>query len=193
MFLCGNFALKPLQGGKIMSNNKITQFSYFYWNTNEKKADKKTILFHDETCHDCDIVWCFWKNASWDTIWSSSELHPCLFSCFVCYIWVCKNLSELCWKIFCCSDIFFCSRLNSPPTRTTLFAKSTAGTTFDQQKLTEETSKSQGNSQDSTTFFCQPRLDLETILALLWNIPHLYERFTNQPLIVLWRWAALPN
>ena len=28
-------------------------------------------------------------------------------------------------------------------------------------------------------FFCQPRLDLETILALLWNIPHLYERFTN--------------
>ena len=107
MFLCGNFALKPLQSGKIRSNNKITQFSYFYWNTNEKKADKKTILFHDETCHDCDIVWCFWKNASWDTIWSSSELHPCLFSCFVCYIWVCKNLSELCCKIFCCSDIFF--------------------------------------------------------------------------------------
>ena len=62
---------------------------------------------------------------------------------------------------------FFCSRLNSPPTRTTLFAKSTAGTTSDQQKLTGETSKSQGNSQDSTTFFCQPRLDLETILALL--------------------------
>ena len=45
------------------------------------------------------------------------------------------------------------SRLNSPPTRTTLFAKSTAGTTSDQQKLTGETSKSQGNSQDSTTFF----------------------------------------
>ena len=22
-----------------MSNNKIMQFSYFYWNTNEKKAD----------------------------------------------------------------------------------------------------------------------------------------------------------
>ena len=53
-----------------MSNNKITQFSYFYWNINEKKADKKTTLFHDETCHDCDIA--FWKNASWDTILSPS-------------------------------------------------------------------------------------------------------------------------
>ena len=74
MFLCGNFALKPLQTGEIMSNNKITQFSYFYWNTKEKKADEKTTLFHDETCHDCDIAWCFWKNASWDTIRSSSVL-----------------------------------------------------------------------------------------------------------------------
>ena len=39
-----------------MSNNKITQLSYFYWTTNEKKPDKKTILFHDEICHDCDIT-----------------------------------------------------------------------------------------------------------------------------------------
>ena len=42
---------------------KITQFSYFYWNTNEKKAGEKTTLFHDEICHDCDIAWCFWKKC----------------------------------------------------------------------------------------------------------------------------------
>ena len=40
----------------IMSNNKIMQFSYFYWDTNEKKADEKTTLFHDGICHDCDIA-----------------------------------------------------------------------------------------------------------------------------------------
>ena len=56
MFLCGNFALKPLQIGEIMSNNKIMQFSYFYWNTNEKKADEKTTLFHDGICHHWDIA-----------------------------------------------------------------------------------------------------------------------------------------
>ena len=39
MFLCGNFSPKPLQIGETMSNNKIMQFTYFYWNTNEKKAD----------------------------------------------------------------------------------------------------------------------------------------------------------
>ena len=39
-----------------MSNNKIMQFSYFYWNTNEKKTDEKTTLFHDEIFHDCDIA-----------------------------------------------------------------------------------------------------------------------------------------
>ena len=39
MFLCGNFALKI---GEVMSNDKIKQFSYFYWNTNEKKGDEKT-------------------------------------------------------------------------------------------------------------------------------------------------------
>ena len=37
-----------------------------------KKADKKTTLFHDGICYDCDIARCFWKNASWDTIRSSS-------------------------------------------------------------------------------------------------------------------------
>ena len=61
MFLCGNFAPKPLQIGEIMSNNKIMQFSYFYWNANEKKGDEKTTIFHDEICHDCDLAWCFWK------------------------------------------------------------------------------------------------------------------------------------
>ena len=30
MFLCGNFALKALHIGEIMSNNEIMQFSYFY-------------------------------------------------------------------------------------------------------------------------------------------------------------------
>ena len=40
----------------IMSNNKILQFSYFYWDTNEKKDDEKTALFHDGICHDCDIA-----------------------------------------------------------------------------------------------------------------------------------------
>ena len=34
----------------IMSNNKIMQFSYFYGDTNEKKADEKTTLFHDGIC-----------------------------------------------------------------------------------------------------------------------------------------------
>ena len=38
-----------------MSNNKILQFSYFYWDTNEKKADEKTTLFDDGICHDGDI------------------------------------------------------------------------------------------------------------------------------------------
>ena len=56
MFLCGNFALKPLQIGEVMSNNKIMQFSYFSWNTNEKKGDEKKTLFHDGICHDCDIA-----------------------------------------------------------------------------------------------------------------------------------------
>ena len=68
MFLCENFALKPLEIGEIMSNNKIMQVSYFYWNTNEKKADEKTTLIHDGICHDCNIGWCLWKNASWDII-----------------------------------------------------------------------------------------------------------------------------
>ena len=62
----------PLQIGEIMSNNKIMQVPYFYWRTNEKKADEKMTFFHDGICHVCDIGWCFWKNASWDTIQSSS-------------------------------------------------------------------------------------------------------------------------
>ena len=63
-----------LQIGEIMSNNKIMQFCYFYWNTNAKKADEKMTLIHNGKCHDCDIAWCFWKNAWWDTIWSLSAL-----------------------------------------------------------------------------------------------------------------------
>ena len=70
---------------------------------------------------------------------------------------------------------FFCSRLNSPPTRTTLFAKSTAVSKSWQGKLLNP----RAIRKTLLHFFCQPRLDLETILALLWNIPHLYERFTN--------------
>ena len=54
-FCIGKLALKPLQIGEIISNNKIMQFSYCYWNTNEKKADNKTTVFHDGICHDCDI------------------------------------------------------------------------------------------------------------------------------------------
>ena len=56
MFLCGNFALKALQIGEIMSNDEIMQFSYFYRKSNEKKADDKTTLFHDGIYHDCDIA-----------------------------------------------------------------------------------------------------------------------------------------
>ena len=44
MFLCGNFALNPLQIAEIMSNNEIMYFSYFYWKSSEKKADEKTTL-----------------------------------------------------------------------------------------------------------------------------------------------------
>ena len=56
MFLCGNFALKALQIGEIMSNNEIMQFSYFYWKSNEKKTDEKTPLFQDGICHNFDIA-----------------------------------------------------------------------------------------------------------------------------------------
>ena len=49
MFLYGNFALKPLSIGDIMSNNNIMQFSYFYWHTNEKKADEKRPHFTMES------------------------------------------------------------------------------------------------------------------------------------------------
>ena len=56
MFLCGNFALKALQIGDIMLSNEMMQFSFFYWKSNEKKADEKTTLFHDGICHDCDIA-----------------------------------------------------------------------------------------------------------------------------------------
>ena len=56
MFLCGNFALKALQIGEIMSNNEIMQFSYVYWKSKEKKADEKKTLFHDGICNDYDIA-----------------------------------------------------------------------------------------------------------------------------------------
>ena len=56
MLLSGNFALKPLQIGEIMSNNEITYFFYFYWKSSEKKADEKKTLFQDRICYDCDIA-----------------------------------------------------------------------------------------------------------------------------------------
>ena len=57
MFPCGNFALKALlHTGEIMSNYERMQFFYFYWKSNEKKADEKTTLFHDGICNDCDIA-----------------------------------------------------------------------------------------------------------------------------------------
>ena len=79
--------LKPLQIGEIMSiNNEILQFSYFYWKSNEKKADEKTTLFQDGICHYYDIAWCFWKNVSWDTtIRSSSGLRTFELIWFACF------------------------------------------------------------------------------------------------------------
>ena len=65
-------SLLRLQTGEIMSNNKIIQFSYFYWSKYVEKADEKTTLPHNEISHDSDIAWCSWKNASWDTIRLSS-------------------------------------------------------------------------------------------------------------------------
>ena len=64
--------LRHCKSEKNMSNNEIMQYSYFYWKSNEKKADEKTTLFYDGICHDYDIAWYFWKNAPWDTIRSSS-------------------------------------------------------------------------------------------------------------------------
>ena len=56
MFLSGNFALKRLQIGEIMSNNEIMKFFYFYWKSSEKKADDKTTLFQEGICYDYDIA-----------------------------------------------------------------------------------------------------------------------------------------
>ena len=49
MFLYGNLALKPLQVGEIISNNKRMQFSYFYWNTMRKKPTTKQPYFTMES------------------------------------------------------------------------------------------------------------------------------------------------
>ena len=97
----------------------------------------------------------------------------------MCYIWVCKNLSELCCKIFCCNDIFFAPGwtphqhvqhyLQNQPLAPLLISKSWQGKLLNPRAI----------RKILLHFFCQPRLDLETILALLLNIPHLYERFTN--------------
>ena len=100
MFLCGNFALEPLQTGEIMSSNKITQFSYFYWNTNEKKAGEKTTLFHYEICHDCDIAWCLWKNASWDIIRSSSGKNQSLKANDPSRLNAVKRENKVSWEFF---------------------------------------------------------------------------------------------
>ena len=49
MFLCGNFALKALQIGEIMSNNEIMQFSYFYWKSLREKPTGKRPYFTMES------------------------------------------------------------------------------------------------------------------------------------------------
>ena len=81
MFLCGNFALKPLQIGEVISNNKIMQFSYFYWNTNEKKGDEKTTLFHNGICHAAIL-----RNASGKMHHGILFTPPLVFAYIVSYI-----------------------------------------------------------------------------------------------------------
>ena len=74
-----------LQIGEIMSNNEITQFSYFYWKSDEKKADEKMTLFPDGICHLLRYYVMLLENASQDTIQSSSRLWTfelILFACF---------------------------------------------------------------------------------------------------------------
>ena len=85
IFGTGGTVLKPLQIGEIMSNNEITQFSYFYWKSNEKKADEKMTLFPDGICHLLRYYVMLLENASQDTIQSSSRLWTfelILFACF---------------------------------------------------------------------------------------------------------------
>ena len=55
-----------------MSNNEIMQFSYFYWKSNEKKADEKRTYFrwNLQSLRYCVMLL---ENASWDTIRPSSE------------------------------------------------------------------------------------------------------------------------
>ena len=133
------------------------------------------------------------KNASWDTIWSSSELHPCFFSCFVCYIWVCKNLSELCCKIFCCSDTFFAPGwtayehlqhyFQNQPLAPLLISKSWQGKLLNPRAI----------RKTLLHFFA----NFVWILKPSWPCFEIYLTCTRDlptiPLIVLWRWAALPN
>ena len=77
--------LKPLQIGEIMSNNEIMQFSYFYWKSNDKKADEKMTLFPDGICHLLQYCVMLLENVSQDTIRSLSGLWTfelILFDCF---------------------------------------------------------------------------------------------------------------
>ena len=174
MFLCGNFALKLLQTGKIMSNNKITQFFLLLLEHKWEKSRQENNLLSRWNLPWLRYCVMLLKNASWDTIWSSSELHPCLFSCFVCYIWVCKNLSELCCKIFCCSDIFLLPVEQPTNTYNTIckINRCWQGKFLNPRAI----------RKTLLHFVCQPRLDLETILALLWNIPHPWLDFCHQRL-----------
>ena len=49
MFLSGNFALKPLQIGEIMSNNEIMYFFTFTGNRVRKKPTRKRPYFKMES------------------------------------------------------------------------------------------------------------------------------------------------
>ena len=49
MFLSGNFALKPLQIGEIMSNNEIMYFFTFTGNRVRKKPTRKRPYFKTES------------------------------------------------------------------------------------------------------------------------------------------------
>ena len=73
----GNFALKPLEIGEIMSNNEIMEFSYFYWKTNEKKRRRENDLIS-------------WWNLPWLRYWVML-LEKCIMGYYSIVVWVSSN------------------------------------------------------------------------------------------------------
>ena len=69
-----NSLLSHCKSEKSCQITKWCNFLTFTGNRIRKKTDEKTTLFHGGICNDCDVAWCFWKNASWDTIRSSSAI-----------------------------------------------------------------------------------------------------------------------